>query len=663
MKIVSYTKIAMMAMTITFCSCNDLLDIEPSSSISPESYLREESQLNAFVLTKYPLISNNRVAEVGQDRGTDNEAGIYYSELFTDGDYKVGENGGSWNFTTIYDLNYFLNRVEPLFAAGQIDGSQVKIKHYIGEAHFLRAIEYFNKLKQLGDFPIITSTLTDNMDQLIAASKRMPRNQVARFILQDLKIAAEYMQPTAPDGNKNRLYADIANLMASRVALYEGTWLKYFKGTAFVPGTKDWPGATKDYNKDFKYEGGSIDSEINYFLSEAVRTSDLVASKYATSTLTENSGVIMQSSADKNAYVEMFSAIDMSSIQEILFWRAYNDAQGVRHNRPMDAAQSCYGYGITRGYLQAYVMSDGKPYYASAEYKGDNSIDEVLENRDDRIRLFLKRPGMINIWENVGQGTHGDVIEGEMPDILNGAQNKRHTTGYVSRKFWYWDHKITSGGKGVNGEHLFRVPEAYLNYMEAYYELNGSLDAKAISYWKALRKRAHINEDYTVTIAATNMAKEAELDWAAYSAGQVLTDKTLYNIRRERRCEFLGEGFRFDDLRRWRAMDQMMTNKYHIEGFKLWGGSYENKYTNLKFDKGKDSNVSSPTKSNYLRPYEIYEDNRAYNGYTWHLAHYLDPIAIEHFMITSGNKAEPYSDSPIYQNPYWGVKASVPAIK
>ena len=36
-----------------------------------------------------------------------------------------------------------------------------------------------------------------------------------------------------------------------------------------------------------------------------------------------------------------------------------------------------------------------------------------------------------------------------------------------------------------------RASDALLNYMEACYEKNGNLDAKAQSYWRAFRERAH----------------------------------------------------------------------------------------------------------------------------------------------------------------------------
>ncbi|MEI3118062.1 MAG: RagB/SusD family nutrient uptake outer membrane protein [Parabacteroides johnsonii] len=85
-----------------------------------------------------------------------------------------------------------------------------------------------------------------------------------------------------------------------------------------------------------------------------------------------------------------------------------------------------------------------------------------------------------------------------------------------------------------------------------------------------MRERAHVDTDYNKTIAATVMSEEAKNDWGAYSAGQ-LVDPTLYNIRRERRCELMAEALRYMDLCRWRSMDQMIATPYHIEGIKIWG--------------------------------------------------------------------------------------------
>ena len=166
-------------------------------------------------------------------------------------------------------------------------------------------------------------------------------------------------------------------------------------------------------------------------------------------------------------------------------------------------------------------------------------------------------------------------------------------------------------------------------------------------------------------LVSTDMAKEAEANWSAYSAGK-LVDKTLYNIRRERCCEFMAEGYRMDDLRRWRSLDQLINTPYHIEGFKIWGDYYRAQYAEAaKTDKtyeliyGVDNpsaNVSSPELSDYLRPYQIAR-TLAYDGFTWKMAHYLNPIAIKHFQLTSEAGGD-YSDSPIYQNPGWPLRAN-----
>lgn len=644
-------------------ACDDNLEIAPPSSIIPEDYLKEESQLDSYVINRYTTLPNSG-GGTGLDNGTDNEAGMGYSSSYTEGDWKVGATGGNWSFEDIYQINYFFDRVLPLYKNGEISGAKENIEHYIGEAYFFRALAYYNKLVALGDFPIVRHTLADNIEQLTEASKRMPRNEVARFIISDLDSAAMLMKETAPDGRRNRMYKDIAYLMKSRVALFEGTWLKYFKGTAFVPNGEGWPGATKEHNKGYQFPSGDIDNEINWFLKQAIESADIVAAKYS---LTENSGVIMQGAGDANPYTEMFSAFDMSTYDEILLWRDFDKGKNIVHNRVVEAGTTSGGVGLTRSMVQSYLMNDGLPYYASSLYKGDNSSQEIVENRDDRIKLFLKQPGMINIWLNVGQGTHGVPVEAELPDIINGSGQFRYNTGYQCRKYWYWDHAYCNNWDGETGIHIFRAAEAYLNYMEAYYEYYGNLDSKADQYWRALRRRAHIDEDYNKTIQATNMQKEAELDWAAYSGGQILNDATLFNIRRERRNEFLSEGFRNTDLKRWRSMDQMMTKKYHIEGFKLWNTDLPNRYAaagyNLTYDQDPNSNVSSPSASDYLRPYEILKTNRAYEGYGWYMAHYLNPIAMQHFMITSTEDKETYSDSPIHQNPYWPVKANYPAEK
>ncbi len=222
----------------------------------------------------------------------------------------------------------------------------------------------------------------------------------------------------------------------------------------------------------------------------------------------------------------------------------------------------------------------------------------------------------------------------------------------------------------VSGQILVRVEEAMLNYIEASYEKNHQLDATAQGYWKALRERAGITASIETTIAATNMAYEADVnrasyDWGAFSAGKPI-DATLYSIRRERRCELSGEGFRMDDLVRWASMDQV--KNYQVEGVNFWDELYlsplfkdKDGNSTIVADGGDKSTVSSKELSKYLRPYQRNSKYNLYNGYTFYQAHYLSPFSVQEMMLCSPDGTA--ENSYLYQNLYWPTTANGQAEK
>ncbi|SFZ94086.1 Starch-binding associating with outer membrane [Flaviramulus basaltis] len=637
---------------LTSCE-KDFLERAPLSDITPEQYLHEESQLAAYAINRYgslPTHGNFSYGTFGIDANTDNMASIGFDTKYAPGQWRVGQDGGDWNFGNIFQCNYFLQTVIPRWEAGEISGSSQNIDHYIGEMYFFRAWEYFAKVQALGDFPIVTTTLKDDLVELTEASKREPRTEVVRFIISDLDNAIDLMLSASPDGAQNRLNKACAQLLKSRVALYEATWLKNFKGTAFVPNGPGWTGAEKEYNQGYQFQAGSIDGEIDWLLDQSMEAAAAVADAY---TLVPNNGVLEQSVTDaNNPYFHMFSDVDMSGYSEVLLWRQYDNGLGIQHNVPVYAQIGNYGIGLTRGMVDGFLMNNGLPIYtAGSGYQGDDYISDVRENRDGRLWLFLKQPEQINVLYPSILGTHATPIE-PIPDITNSNAERGYSTGYTTRKGLNYDAAQCANGGGYTGAIVFRATEAYLNYMEASYEKNGSLDGKASAYWVAIRNRAGVDTDFQKTITNTEMNMEAKNDWGAYSAG-VLVDATLYNIRRERRCELMAEGHRWNDLKRWRALDQMITEPYHIEGFKVWGPMQD------WYDASDLTKVSSQTLSDYLRPYEKNGNELVVDGYKWTMAQYLSPIAAEHFLITSSDGADA-SSSPIYQNPGWSTNANTP---
>ena len=645
----------LLASLAAITGCDGFLNREPESSLSPGQYLTTEENIASYATDLYNMLPVHGETSWGvwkNDQATDNIAYSDPSDYFAPGYWRVSQTGGSWSFTEIYRCNYFFDNVLDNFNNGKISGSGTNIRHYIGEAYFFRALCYFRKLVALGDFPIVTKCLGDDLDELTEASRRAPRNEVARFILNDLDIAISYLQEVPPKGGTNRVSRDCARMLKSRVALFEGTWLKYFKGTAFVPGTDDWPG--KAYNPDFAWPLGSIDAEIDWFLDQCIAESAIIADKYP---LTENTGLFQDSAAAApNPYFDMFGSTDMSIYPEVMLWKQYSVSEGVVNSVVEFAAAANQGYGTLKGMVDAYVMANGKPIYAAGSgYPGDNDLQKITDNRDSRAVLFIKKPGDTNLHSTGGPESF--MVE-PWPNLVNSTASMKYTTGYALRKGLNFDGAMSVRNKSTVGCIIFRAVEAYLNYMEAYYEKNGSLDDKAKGYWTAIRDRAHVG-DWQISIDNTNMTEEAKGDWGAYSAG-VLVDKTLFNIRRERRCEMLGEGLRALDIRRWRAMDQMISTPWHPMGINLWTDTYTNadflavNNNNLK----EGENVSPKTFSKYLAPYHILANNRVYDGYRWKMAHYLEPIAVQHLLITGGGDA---SKSVVYQNPGWPIKAGLGA--
>lgn len=670
----------------SFTACNDFLDREPLSNLSPEGYFKNASQLQAYADKLYPSIlpassgTSNSYGVYSYDNGTDNQIGQTPPSHFSEGEWRVPQNSGDWSFSNLYHLNFFFANVQPKYgedlngSQNTIEGNLADIKHYIGEMHFLRALEYFNRYRKFGDYPIITEPLKDDMEILTEASKRSPRNEVARFILSELDKAAEFMKDK--DMVKTRVNRDVALLMKSRVALFEGTWLKYFKGTAFVPNGDGWPGKTKDYNANYQFPTGSIDGEIEWFLEQAMSASKEVADKYKNS-LASNTGKIPQTKDElktPNPYFEMFSKDNLSDVKEVLLWKQY--VQGVNgHDLGLATNQGNFGIGVTRSYVQNFLMADGTPVYTHGSYAdgdgyymGDKEIKNVRENRDSRLSLFLKEPGQLYCIETTISIPTNAWKDEPVPQIISSSGQYLYVTGYALRKGGKWDSKYLVQNKDYSSFPIYRAAEALLNYMEASYEKTGSLDGNAREYWQILRCRALVDDNIDKTISATDMMKEAENDFGAYSAGKVLTDATLYNIRRERRSEFISEGLRYMDLCRWRAMDQLITKSYIPEGIHLWNTPMENWYVDkdgnstLISDGSSKANVSSKDDSEYLRPLRKGAGVLGYNGFTWKMAHYLHPIRIDQFMITSPD-GQSVANSPIYQNPYWPTEENQSAEK
>lgn len=630
-----------LAASFALSSCSDFLDRQPLTDNTDEGFFTEPIQLQAYCNKKYDLLPDFTVVNLfNDDETSDNQAGDSPKDIFLPQRIRVATDGSYNRHGHLRDCNHFLNYALENLESGILDNTN-ESQQYIGEMYFFRAYIYFEYLRKFGDFPIITEALSaDDYAANVEANRRKPRNEVARFILKDLDEAITRMLPRSNVLTNHRLNRESALLFKSRVALYEASWETYHRGTARVPGGPGWPGGTFD---------GNLDQEIDFFLTQAMEAAKPVAEAFYPN-ITDNI-------AD---YMNMFNQYDLSSNKEVLLWRMYSaDAkvnslvEGTYHSIYLgenEMAQGCAGKGggYTRAAVETFLTTNGLPIYAqgNTEYQGDASIENVMENRDLRLVESTSKPGDV-IWRGANLDQEGTM---KYVNLLHSFESvARSATGYMVRKGWR-DSNVPPNDNSPLAYMIFRASEAFLNYMEADCMKNGgnSIDEYSQKYWKALRNRAGVSEDYQNTIDHTDLSEEKDL---AVWSGNEQVSKMLYNIRRERRCEFIAEGMRKDDLFRWRSLDKM--KNYLVEGFN-WEEYREKDYYINQVEAGL---VIEDTK--YLQPHAFNELIIANNGYNFEEANYLTPISYDVFRMSTPVKGGDPSTSVVYQNPGWPIGSNL----
>lgn len=111
--------------------------------------------------------------------------------------------------------------------------------------------------------------------------------------------------------------------------------------------------------------------------------------------------------------------------------------------------------------------------------------------RDERLQLFVWSESTL-LDSDPSAPQYSQPFK--KPGIDNSNQEIRCITGYQPRKYYTYDYTQTPNDelRCTNACPVFRTAEALLNYMEACYEKNGTLDADARKYWMQLRERAGV---------------------------------------------------------------------------------------------------------------------------------------------------------------------------
>lgn len=205
----------------------------------------------------------------------------------------------------------------------------------------------------------------------------------------------------------------------------------------------------------------------------------------------------------------------------------------------------------TKKLADMYLCTDGLPITQSPLFQGYNTPTSEFQHRDPRMAMTFIIPGT-----PVAQYLYPSPVP-SWPFYPQRNPN----TGYTTYKFLSEDvfsNTISSSSSSayVFDNHIIRYAEVLLIYAEATFEKNGSIsDADLNKSINLIRQRVNMPTLTNAFVASNGLDMRQE-------------------IRRERTTELALEGFRRDDLRRWKTAETELP--LPIKGIKIVGSDWVN---------------------------------------------------------------------------------------
>lgn len=414
-----------------------------------------------------------------------------------------------------------------------IDNSNMsddEIKHWKSVAYFFKAYNYIDLINKYGDITWVENNLKDD-DQETLFGPRTPRDEVAQKIL-DLLIYAE--ENIKPDGDgPNTVNVHVVRALISRFGLREGTWRKYH-------------GLTNSDN----------------YLNTCVSASEKLFLDFPD---------IMP------YYIDVFASESLAGKEGIILYKQYERGE-ITHVMSTYTGSGGGRWDMTKKAADMYLMRDGQTRWTSPLFDGDQSPYDEFRNRD--LRMYLTTcppyevisPGNSIMYEHTGNPLHAEyfpimdsISHGlrtlpwrswisypveKMPHFFDNNYGKGWSvslTGYPMWKF-FASYNLNVSSRDYNDAPIFRIEEVMLNYAEAKKELGGFNQTICDNTINRLRARGGI-----APLDISNVPDDPTRDPDV--------DPVMWEIRRERAIELMGENFRFDDLRRWKKMDYATERK------------------------------------------------------------------------------------------------------
>lgn len=288
----------------------------------------------------------------------------------------------------------------------------------------------------------------------------------------------------------NTINKDVANALLSRIGLYEGTYRKYHTELSMPD-----------------------------------------ADKYLTACMTASRALMTGTYALDKSYQTAYNSDNLATDKEMILYKRYEPAV-LQHSLIAYLYSSTAMSGPTRSAVESYLCKDGLPIGLSPLYQGDATMSNVMANRDPRLYITIDSSYL--------------YYKGHVKNSLTSS------TGYRPIKFLPDSNKLKTIPTGIGTNYtdapLFWLAEIYLNYAEAAAELDqmGKYSLTQTDLDNTINKLRDRAGVVHMTLAGpqdpgfTDPKKDADVT------------SLIWEIRRERRVELMMDGFRLNDLMRWK---------------------------------------------------------------------------------------------------------------
>lgn len=507
--------------------CDDFLDRPSLTTMNDANYWSSENNLRLFANGFYPnyfvgynsgwvvdyaplkgYIFSDDLTSTGKQSGFETQAPASRSASTEGAAWMSTYAGPTWNFAWVRKSNLFLDRIGSMKSTAL---SAEATAHWSSVARFFRGYEYSRLVSVFGDVPYFDKLVNDSELDLLFKDRDL-RTVVMDAVYDDFAYVLDNMR--AFDIDKQYLNKNIASAFISRFMLFEGTWQKYHLNN---------------------------NEKAQKYLNMAIRAADIVMS----------SGNF-DFTSDFRA---LFGSEDLKANKEVIMYRTYDAALAVTHQvASYSNLYESQSPAPNLSLAKSFICNDGLPYQISTvDNAAELDIKNMVKSRDPRF-----------------EATFWDAPMKESNTLLYACK-------FIDRegvKLYPGPYPPKYGSNtNTNDAPVIRLAEVVLNWIEAKAEL-AELGGAAVSQADLdASVNAIRNRPLDATAIAKGVKKTAPLILAAIPDDpdrDADVSALLWEIRRERRMEFVFEYSRLMDIKRWKKINYMSASTHPDNLLGLW---------------------------------------------------------------------------------------------